>query len=105
MACLPGYDATMVMRDGNERAGAGRRKGAAPGVSEPRMELAAAPVADGIVAGRPRSANEDGQVSDLVVALDVGKTNLRAEVRERGRCRLRVGAGVRGWMGVHPCAR
>src|SRR5690242_495416 len=51
-AC-PGYAATMVMRDGNERAGAGRRKGAAPGVSEPRMELAAAPVADGIVAGRP----------------------------------------------------
>ena len=43
----------MVIRDGNDRAGAGRRKGAAPGVSEPRMELAAAPVADGIVAGRP----------------------------------------------------
>jgi len=38
-------------------------------------------------------------VSDVVVALDVGKTNLRAEVRERGRCRLRVGEGVRGWLG------
>jgi hypothetical protein len=47
------YAATMVIWDGNERAGAGRRKGAAPGVSEPRMELFAAPVADGIVAGRP----------------------------------------------------
>jgi glucosamine kinase len=41
----------------------------------------------------------DGQVRDLVVALDVGKTNLRAEVRERGSCRLRVSEGVRGWMG------
>ena len=39
-------------------------------------------------------------MNDLVVALDVGKTNLRAEVRERGRCRLRVSEGVRGWMGA-----
>jgi N-acetylglucosamine kinase-like BadF-type ATPase len=39
-------------------------------------------------------------VSDLVVALDVGKTNLRVEVRDGGTCRLRVGAGVRGWMGA-----
>jgi len=39
-------------------------------------------------------------MSDLVVALDVGKTNLRAEVRERGSCRLRVGEAVRGWMGA-----
>ena len=39
-------------------------------------------------------------MSDLVVALDVGKTNLRAEVRERGSCRLRVCEGVRGWMGA-----
>lgn len=39
-------------------------------------------------------------MSDLVVALDVGKTNLRVEVREGGSCRLRVGAGVRGWMGA-----
>jgi glucosamine kinase len=39
-------------------------------------------------------------MSDLVVALDVGKTNLRIEVRERGSCRLRVRAGVRGWMGA-----
>ena len=39
-------------------------------------------------------------MSDLVVALDVGKTNLRVEVRERGSCRLRVCEGVRGWMGA-----
>jgi glucosamine kinase len=39
-------------------------------------------------------------VSELVVALDVGKTNLRAEVRERGHCRLRLSEGVRGWMGA-----
>jgi len=39
-------------------------------------------------------------VSDLVLALDVGKTNLRAEVRECGRCRLQVGEGVRGWLGA-----
>jgi len=39
-------------------------------------------------------------MSDLVVALDAGKTNLRAEVRERGSCRLRVCEGVRGWMGA-----
>ena len=39
-------------------------------------------------------------MSDLVVALDVGKTTLRAEVRERGRCRLRVCEDVRGWMGA-----
>jgi len=39
-------------------------------------------------------------MSDLVVALDVGKTNLRVEVRERGSCRLRVCAGARGWMGA-----
>ncbi len=53
-ACSPpGYAAAMVMRDGNERAGAGRRRGPAPGVTEPRMAPVAAPVADGIVAGRP----------------------------------------------------
>jgi N-acetylglucosamine kinase-like BadF-type ATPase len=34
------------------------------------------------------------------VALDVGQTNLRVEVRERGSCRLRVCEGVRGWMGA-----
>ena len=39
-------------------------------------------------------------MSDLVLALDVGKTNLRAEVRECGRCRLQVGEGVRGWLGA-----
>jgi N-acetylglucosamine kinase-like BadF-type ATPase len=39
-------------------------------------------------------------MNDLVVALDVGKTNLRVEVRKRGRCRLRVCQGVRGWMGA-----
>jgi N-acetylglucosamine kinase-like BadF-type ATPase len=39
-------------------------------------------------------------VSHVVVALDVGKTNLRVEVRERGSCRLRVGTRVRGWMGA-----
>lgn len=39
-------------------------------------------------------------MSELVVALDVGKTNLRVEVRERGSCRLRVCEGVRGWMGA-----
>lgn len=37
---------------------------------------------------------------DLVAALDVGKTNLRAEVREHGSCLLRVCEGVRGWMGA-----
>ena len=42
MACLPGYTTSMVMRDGQERTGAGRRKGAAPGVSDPRMALAGA---------------------------------------------------------------
>jgi glucosamine kinase len=39
-------------------------------------------------------------VSGVVVALDVGKTNLRAEVREGGSCRVRLGEGVRGWMGA-----
>lgn len=39
-------------------------------------------------------------MSDVVVALDVGKTNLRVEVRERGSCRVRVGESVRGWMGA-----
>ena len=39
-------------------------------------------------------------MSDVVVALDVGKTNLRIEVRERGGCRVRVSEGVRGWMGA-----
>ena len=34
------------------------------------------------------------------MALDAGKTNLRAEVRECGRCRLQVGEGVRGWLGA-----
>jgi hypothetical protein len=35
------YAAAIVIRDGNEAAGAGRRKGAAPGVSAPRMEVPA----------------------------------------------------------------
>ena len=39
-------------------------------------------------------------MSDLVVALDVGKTNLRLEVRERGGCRLRLCERARGWMGA-----
>jgi glucosamine kinase len=40
-------------------------------------------------------------VSDLVAVLDVGKTNLRVEVRERhGDCRLRVREDVRGWLGA-----
>jgi N-acetylglucosamine kinase-like BadF-type ATPase len=39
-------------------------------------------------------------MSDLVVALDVGKTNLRIEVRDSGSSRLRVCEGVRGWIGA-----
>jgi N-acetylglucosamine kinase-like BadF-type ATPase len=39
-------------------------------------------------------------MNDFVVALDVGKTNLRAEVRQRGSCRLRVCEDARGWMGA-----
>ncbi len=39
-------------------------------------------------------------MNDLLVALDVGKTSLRAEVRELGSCRLRVREAVRGWMGA-----
>jgi glucosamine kinase len=39
-------------------------------------------------------------VTDLVAALDVGKTNLRVEVREGHGCRMRVREDVRGWIGA-----
>ena len=39
-------------------------------------------------------------MSDLVIALDAGKTNIRVEVRERGSCRLQACERARGWMGA-----